>query len=80
MADRRTIPSQGTSEPIARSPFAGGVRVMVSGESRMPGVTKVSSHAAAAKDLADTPYLVYCLAQCAKLFLKLIEKRWPEMA
>lgn len=71
MTDRHLIPSPSTGgNPQPR----GTVRPCP------PGVTKVSSHAAAAKDLADTPYLVYCLAQCAKLFLKLIEKRWPEMA
>lgn len=37
------------------------------------------SHAEAAADLPDTPYLVYVLVQCAKLFLALAAKKWAHL-
>lgn len=39
-----------------------------------------SDHADAARRLGDVSYLVYCLTQACKLFLKLVGKRWPEAA
>ena len=40
---------------------------------------RIQSHAHADAKLADAPYLAYCLAQAAKLFLSLIGRRWPEL-
>ena len=47
-------------------------------ESMMSDPIRPSSHAHAAAALGDVSYLVYCLAQAAKLFLKMVAKRWPE--
>lgn len=40
---------------------------------------RILNHAHAERTLGDTAYLVYVLAQSAKLFLSLIAKRWPEL-
>lgn len=42
-------------------------------------VTRPRSHKDAAEQLTDTPYLVYVLVQCAKLFLSLVAKRWADL-
>ena len=50
------------------------------GTSPNGNVRRIGSHAEAQRDLAETPYLVYCLVQSAKLFVRMVEKRWPEVA
>ena len=43
-------------------------------------VKRPESHAHAEKMLESTPYLAYCLVQSCKLFIKLVERKWPESA
>lgn len=40
--------------------------------------TRIKSHADADR-LGDQPFIAYCLVQCAKLFIRLIVRRWPEL-
>lgn len=42
-------------------------------------IARPRSHKDAVEQLSETPYLVYVLVQCAKLFLSLIAKRWPDL-
>lgn len=53
-----------------------GTRIVV----QAPEPLRPRDHADAARRLGDVAYLAWTLAQAAKLFLKLIEKRWPESA
>jgi hypothetical protein len=39
----------------------------------------IRSHDHANKALDDAPYLAYVLVQAMKLFIALINKRWPEV-
>lgn len=45
-----------------------------------PEPLRPRDHAEAARKLGDAEYLAYVLCQACKLFLKLIEKRWPGVA
>jgi hypothetical protein len=42
-------------------------------------IERPRNDAHAAQTLDDAPFLAYVLVQCAKLFLGLIRKRWPEL-
>lgn len=45
---------------------------------RITETIRPSDHADAAKRLTDSAYLAYALVQAAKLFVKLVGKRFPE--
>jgi hypothetical protein len=53
-------------------------RVIRLDESRPARTVRPENAVHAAKTLEGTSYLAYSLVQACKLFIKLIERRWPE--
>lgn len=63
-----------TDQPTGRI-----IRVVTTEQRERPvSIPRPENHAQAAKTLGETSYLAWSLVQSCKLFIKLVERRWPE--